>query len=69
MAYIDWYAQRSTWRIRYSITLGRIKEERSRHNKSTNEGGNEGHSGQSFENFAYQALVDEYDKAERYLPV
>ena len=25
------------------------------------EGGNEDHSGQSFENFAYQALVDEYD--------
>ena len=36
MAYINWFRQRSSWRIRYSITLGRTKKERSRYRKSKN---------------------------------
>ena len=34
MAYIDWYKQRSAWRVRYAVTLGRMKKERSRYRKS-----------------------------------
>jgi hypothetical protein len=34
MAYVDFYPSRNCWRVRYSITLGRLKKEKSRYRRS-----------------------------------